>query len=191
AGKPGMDALKALAARKTGANAAEIARRAASALARKARYGEATTSVVERKELVRVAGGGAFPVGFLEQTWKSFEDPLQNCEPGRLCDAVVADLDGDASPEVVVFAMGDRRVYRQAGGVWTRIGTLSGSYCDKDGEALKAGQFAVNADPNPLADVVVAGRRLRVVPESDKCPDGTAGDVAIVSEIKPPPPETK
>ncbi|MDO9244863.1 MAG: DUF4153 domain-containing protein, partial [Phenylobacterium sp.] len=191
AGKPGMDALKALAARKTGPNAAEIARRAASALARKARYGEATTSVVERKELVRVAGGGAFPVGFLEQTWKSFEDPLQNCEPGRLCDAVVADLDGDASPEVVVFAMGDRRVYRQAGGVWTRIGTLSGSYCDKDGEALKAGQFAVNADPNPLADVVVAGRRLRVVPESDKCPDGTAGDVAIVSEIKPPPPETK
>lgn len=191
AGKPGMDALKALAARKTGPHAADVAQRAASALARKARYGEATTSVTERKELVAVAGGGVLPPGFLEQTWKSFEDPLQNCETGRICDAVVADLDGDATPEVVIFAMGDRRVYQQTAGVWARIGTLSGSYCDKDGAALKAGQFAVNADPKPLADVVVAGRRLRVVPDSDKCPDGKAGDAAVVSEIKPPPPETK
>ncbi|WP_340644290.1 DUF4153 domain-containing protein [Phenylobacterium sp.] len=191
AGKAGMDALQALAERKTGPDAAEIARRAKSALARKARYGEATTSVVERKELARVAGGGAFPAGFLEQNWKSYEDPLQNCEAGRLCDAVVADLDGDAAPEVVVFAMGDRRVYGQDKGLWSRIGTLSGSYCAKDGEALKAGRFAVNADPKPLADVVVAGRRLRVVPDNDNCPDGTAGDVADVSEIKPPPPETK
>ncbi len=191
AGKPGMDALKALAARKTGPHAADIARRATSALARKARYGEATSSVVERKELVAVAGGGVLPSGFLEQRWKSFEDPLQNCETGRRCDAVVADLDGDATPEVVIFAMGDRRVYRQAAGVWARIGTLSGSYCDKDGAALKAGQFAVNADPRPLADVVVAGRRLRVVPDVDTCPDGKPGDVAVVSEIKPPPPKTK
>ncbi|MDO8802399.1 DUF4153 domain-containing protein [Phenylobacterium sp.] len=191
AGKPGMDALKALAARKTGPHAAEIAKRATSALARKARYGEATTSVVERKELVAVAGGGVLPPGFLEQTWKSFEDPLQNCETGRQCDAVVADLDGDTAPEVVVFAMGDRRVYRQDKGVWSRIGTLSGSYCDKDGAALKAGQFAVNADPKPLADVVVAGRRLRVVPDTDKCPDGAAGEAVVVSEIKPPPPETR
>ncbi|MDO8379224.1 DUF4153 domain-containing protein [Phenylobacterium sp.] len=185
AGKPGMDALKTLAARKTGPNAAQIARRATSALARKDRYGEATTSVVERKELVRVAGGGAFPAGFLEQKWKSFEDPLQDCETWRLCDAVVADLDGDASPEVVIFAIRDRRVYQDKG-VWVRIGTLSGAYCAKDGDALKAGQFAVNADPNALADVVVAGRRLRVVANDDKCPDGTA-DVAVVSEIKPPP----
>ena len=191
AGKPGMDALKALAARKAGPNAVEVARRAGSALARKARYGEATTSVVERKALARVAGGGAFPVGFLEQTWKSFEDPLQNCEPGRLCDAVVADLDGDMAPEVVIFAMGDRRVYREAAGVWARIGTLSGSYCDKDGAALRAGQFAVNTDPRPLADLVVAGRRLKVVPDADKCPEGAAGEAAVASEINPPRPETQ
>ena len=190
AGKPGMDALKALAVRKTGPHAAEIARRAASALARKARYGEATTSVVERKELVTVAGGAALPPGFLEQTWKSFEDPLQNCQNGQTCHAVVADLDGDAVPEVVVFALGDRRVYRHAGGVWSRIGTLSGAYCQNEGAALKAGQFVVNADPKPMSDLIVAGRRLKVLPNDDKCPDGTPGEIQP-SEIKPPPPETK
>ncbi|CAN5874309.1 DUF4153 domain-containing protein [soil metagenome] len=190
AGRPGLDALKALAARKNGSHAAEIARRAASALARKARYGEATTSVVERRELVEVAGGGALPAGFLEQTWKSFEDPLQNCQNGQTCHAVVADLDGDATPEVVVFALGDRRVYRQADGVWSRIGTLSGAYCQNEGAALKGGHFAVNADPKPMADLVVAGRRLKVLPNDDKCPDGTPGEIQP-SEIKQAPPETK
>ena len=182
AGKPGMDALKALAARKTGPHAAEIARRAAGALARKARYGEATTSVMERKDLVAVAGGGALPAGFLEQRWKSFEDPLQTCENTRSCDAVVADLDGDATPEVVIFAMGDRRVYRQDRGVWKRWGSLTGISCAKDAEALRAGRFAVNLDPKPLADVVIDGRRLAFVPDAQRCADGSTD---------PAPPEAK
>ena len=36
----------------------------------------------------------------------------------------------------------------------------------------------MNADPEPMADVVVAGRRLRVVPSDDKCPE--------IKPVRPP-----
>ena len=63
AGRPGMAALKALAARTTGPNAAVIAKRATAALARKERYETAPIAVADRKAQVWVAGGGTLPAG--------------------------------------------------------------------------------------------------------------------------------
>ena len=192
AGRWGEAALQDLAARRTGPHAAEIAERAARAMKATNPYDPVAPTTAERALSVAVAGGGALPRSFVEQSWTGREDPLRNCarpvgrtgEP-RLCAAVVADIDGDGREDVALFGGGERTVFAEREGVWTRIARLYGPACGDETEAVGKGQARAVPPVARWSDVEVAGRRLLAVPEAD-CP-GDSRPAAGAASGKPAP----
>ncbi|WP_374571367.1 DUF4153 domain-containing protein [Phenylobacterium sp.] len=176
AGAAGMSALKALAARKSGPGAAEIARRAAEALkAPEAGDGAVQPAVADRAALVTVAGAKALPASFLQQAWTAKDDPFRGCAPPReaggvfqRCLAMVADVDGDGRDDVVFLGPTERKLYVEDAGRWTAAAEVSGPGCREDVAAFEAGAVKV-APPLRFGQLEVGGRRLSIAPAS-ACP---------------------
>jgi hypothetical protein len=168
AGKAGQAALAELANRKTGAGAAEIAERARLTQTAPVDYGTAVMTQAERKALVRVANGGSLPDSFLNQAWGA--DPLQPCENAKpACSAIVADLNKDGAPDIVLMTPYSHKVYSQVSGQWTEVGDLSEVYCDTEADAAAAGRFKVVAPTSAWQDIEIDGQR-RQVNVSAACP---------------------
>jgi hypothetical protein len=174
AGRPGVEALRQLAANTQGPEAAAIAERAAKTLAATSPYdaGAAPPPVgaEERAENITVVypTGAALPKSFFRQDWSVIqrERSLPRClfEQAK-CNAVLIDLDGDGHPEILLF---DNTASAITGafktgpkGDWEFIGTIENIDCPGVRDALKSGHFST-VEP-AVKDIDAAGERLRIV----------------------------
>jgi hypothetical protein len=165
-GRTGETALAKLAARTSGKDAAEIARRAKQTMALQNRGQDIELDPADRAKQVKVVGAATLPASFLSQNWKPDENPFPQCNN---CTAVVADLNGDNVPEVVMTQYSIGKVYSLRDGRWSKIGILSGADCiaiDAD-EALQAGKFKLY-EPEPWMGLEVNGRRYQVEPDCNQ-----------------------
>jgi hypothetical protein len=176
AGRYGADALARLAALKGAPRDAQIATLAA-------RSKEAQQPYATPKPLSLAAGFQVFPAGarlpssFVGQNWAADDSqPYQVCfnnvVPGQ-CVAVLADVDGDGLPEVLVTqSAADQDVnldiYKQGSdGRWWETGQLDVT-CPDAVAALKAGQLKLV--PKTGLDVELAGQRQQVTHSPPPCP---------------------
>ena len=86
----------------------------------------------------------------------------------RGCDAVMADLDGDGTEEIILLPTTNSEtrwrahVFRWDGAVWEEIAVSMGPHCKGDREALLKGDFKVVPHPTPLSDLEADGRRIEI-----------------------------
>jgi hypothetical protein len=174
AGRPGVEALRQLAANTQGPEATAIAERAAKTLAATSPFdaGAAPPPVgpEERAENIAVVypAGAALPKSFFRQDWSVIqrEHSLPRCLVDQAkCNAVLIDLGGDGHPEILLF---DNTTPAITGafktgpkGDWELIGTIENIDCPGVRDALKSGHFAM-IEP-ALKDIDAAGERLRIV----------------------------
>jgi hypothetical protein len=139
AGRYGMQALERLAAQTEGPQASVIAERANQALHAKGPWeiGRAATqpSTPAQRGLhitVISPNGATLPEGFVQQDWNAFQPrwKLPNCLVSDIqCDAILADLDGDGQPEILLFNLpvGVAAAFKKglADGTWTYWGTVA------------------------------------------------------------------
>jgi hypothetical protein len=172
AGRFGTDELERLAARPQGSQAAAIAERANQARRANTPY-QATHPLPAISQEMRARNitvvqpsGGVLPDSFLRETWTSVSRPflVPRClVADAKCEAILTDLDGDGQPEVLLFvppAGGGTAFKATSDNHWEMLGTLTNAFCPGVRDALKAGQFEVQAPP--LKDLIVNGQRLRV-----------------------------
>jgi hypothetical protein len=161
-GRYGEAALETL-KKKTGSPEAErIAARASEALGWKTTYDArrhttvsihqlpATSTPKSRAENIAVVypAGGTVPASFIAQEWDSMQQLwllptcLQN-ERGK-CNAIIADIDGDDTPEILLFTtpLGTGAAFKaQTGGGWAFIGGIQNASCAGVQSAIGAGKF--------------------------------------------------
>jgi Domain of unknown function (DUF4153) len=167
-GRYGVEALARLKDFRDGPDAARVAEKAATALAWKypaEAAGRVTFATpASRAERITVAfpNGQTLPDSFLQQDWTNGPDVwrLPYClrAMGK-CDAVMTDLDGDGTPEILLFEGASATAYRQSAASWVFLGAVLNVFCKKDVmDALRSGRF--DLVPPEIKDVEVAGQRL-------------------------------
>lgn len=130
-------------------------------------------------------GGRVLPQSFLQQDWKDGVNTGVvggNClngipVAGAQCDALLVDLDGDGSDEIVLvldttahslvggYPWWTADIFRWDGKRWVRDGSIEGRHCAGAYEALLAGRFKLlSPERRPLADLELGGRRVHVSP---------------------------
>jgi hypothetical protein len=180
AGRFGMATLERLATHPQGPNGAQIAGRARAALKSNSRRQiersrRASTPEQRAQNIVVLHPAGAtLPESFLQRDWTKY--PRSYRLPGCLienikCDAVLVDLDGDGTPEILLFLVprGNGYAFKSnAAGEWDFIGELTGTNCPNVRAALRNGQFKLR--PAPFKDLVVGGDRLHVTQECAAAP---------------------
>jgi hypothetical protein len=130
-----------------------------------------TAEQVSRDIVVTWPGGAALPDDFVHQDWSSFHLPwvIARClGANNRCGAVLADLDGDGIPEVMLFDMPNKVgitgtvnvLHKAANGRWMYLGPLSNVHCPGVGDALAAGHVDI-AEPQ-FKELAVNGQRLRM-----------------------------
>ncbi len=173
-GRYGTRALEQLATHAQGSQAAVIAERAAKAL-------RATTlsqlsrakqhiSARQRADNITVIApaGGTLPDSFLQQDWSALEPPLPRLLPQCLvasvkCEALVADIDGDGRPEILLFVAGASAAFKaNAAENWEFIGNIGNVACPGVLDALRAGHFEIA--PPVFKEIEADGRRLHIEP---------------------------
>ena len=178
----GTEALKNLAARKTGKEAAVIARKAQAALDKNDRWQSpiATDGSAITKNIRVWPKGNELPSSFTKQDWKKMNQDwsMPACLRDRTstCDAFLLDVDADGRNELLIPDARNATVMSQnSTGQWQRSGSIDGlSACSKDLQALKDGNYAMVASPqrdiqigqvrytidslNPLADTVACSQ---------------------------------
>jgi len=104
------------------------------------------------------------PESFLQQDWNAlsvWQHP--GCLTGnKKCDAVMLDVDGDCTSEILVSMRPNSVfvVYKETDGKWVRLGILANSNCQGARAALLAGHFEF-AVPE-FKEIRVADGRLYV-----------------------------
>ncbi|HEY5347228.1 MAG TPA: DUF4153 domain-containing protein [Rhizomicrobium sp.] len=191
-GRYGADALRAL---KASPNRA-IARAASAPVAPRFMFLTQPMAPQSSHDLVAHItvhpAGKSLPASFLSQKWSAFGYNSPDLRPRCLnplarnlvCDAVLADLDGDGKEEVILVSYFHSantpitdgpsfvlaQIYKQ-NGTWAHTANLRLS-CKGDREALLAGHFKmVPPAPGP-ADIQIGTHRISVIPlqETDeKC----------------------
>lgn len=176
AGRYGMTALRELAARTQGADAALIAQRANQALLLQYQYQPLETAAAPTAQ-TRAANitvvqppGQTLPDDFLAQEWtgQRLQYLIPRCltanTPIQKCEAVLADLDGDGTPEILLLntPSGGGAAFKRAddGKGWAILGPIANAQCQGVRDALRAGQFAL-AQPK-LQEIEAAGVRVRI-----------------------------
>jgi Domain of unknown function (DUF4153) len=150
-GRFGREVLESLTTRKDGPAATQIADRARIALAWKnaseARSSEPPATPQERAANISVVypKGATLPESFLKQDWHTTDYRFPNClaaRPTTHCEAVIADLDGDGSLEVLVFNAGAAAAaFKQSEDKWALLGFVSNLVCSGVREALREGKL--------------------------------------------------
>jgi hypothetical protein len=173
AGRYGVAALRELAARTEGPQAARIAERAKLALQARDRY--TARNVAEAAQVTpqsRAANiklmhpdGQPMPESFFAQNWPAQQPwSFPRClTADAKCEALVTDIDGDGKPEILLFSLpsGPSAVFKLAGdGAWTLVGPMTNIYCAGVREGLRSGQFSAVAPP--FKEIEVNGQRLTV-----------------------------
>ncbi len=175
AGRYGTRALEQLASHAQGPQAAVIAERAARALqatrlAQVSPPAKEHISARQRADNITVVApaGGTLPDSFLQQDWSALEPPLPRLLPQCLvvsvkCDAIIADLDGDGRPEILLFGVGGGGAFKaNTAGTWEFVGRIANAYCVGVREALRAGHFEIA--PSVFKEIEANGVRLHIEP---------------------------
>jgi hypothetical protein len=182
-GRYGIRALEQLASHAQGPQAAITAERAAKAL-------HATTlaqvspakqhiSAQQRANNITVIApaGGTLPDSFLQQDWSAVQRSwlLPQClSTSAKCEAIVADLDGDGRPEILLFGVpgGAAAAFTaNAAENWEFVGTIANAACPGVRDALRAGHFEI-VQP-AFKDVEANGQRLHI--ENAQCAPPQSG----------------
>lgn len=161
----GSEALQQLAARKSGKDAALIARKAQSALGKNNRWQPpvATDKTALAANITVWPKGAVLPASFLEQDWKKINEDysMPECLRDRnaVCDGMLLDIDADGRPELIIpAAMNASVIGQDKDGLWQRIGVIDGlQACSKDIEAFKNGSYTLT--PSLLRDIQIGGVR--------------------------------
>ena len=179
-GRYGLDALNKLAEQTTWPTASQ---RSAEILKAKNQYEARRPQIPITPELrtanitVAQPPGQTLPKSFLDIDWNRNQRSflLPHClTTNAKCDAVLVDLDGDGSNEIILIPSpaGISVVLKFTSGSWSYAGNLSNSGCPDSRNALLSGKFEV-AQP-AFRDVLVAGHRLSM---------NFAGDCTVNSAI--------
>ena len=181
-GRYGTRALEQLASHAQGPQAAVIAERAAKALGATmlSQVSPAKPHISARQLADNITviapAGGTLPESFLQQDWSASQRPwlLPPCLAAwAKCEAIVADLDGDGQPEILLFGVpgGVAGAFKaNAAAKWEFVGTIANAACPGVRDALRAGHFEF-AQP-VFKEIEASGQRLRI--ESD-CRPAQAG----------------
>jgi hypothetical protein len=182
-GRYGTRALEQLATHAQGPQAAVIADRAAKVLhstmlsqvSPPPQGGPAKPHISARQRADNIAviapAGGTLPESFVQQDWNAWQRPwlLPYClTASAKCEAVVADLDGDGRPEILLFGVpgGPAAAFKaDAAENWEFVGAIANAACPGVRDALRAGHFEI-AQP-VFKEVDANGQRLRV--ENAQC----------------------
>jgi len=171
-GRYGTRALEQLATHAQGPQAAVIAERAAKALhattLAQVSPGKQHISAQQRADNITVIepAGGTLPDSFLRQDWSALQLPWlvpQCLAASAKCEAIVADLDGDGRPEILLFGVpgGPAAAFKANDAEnWEFVGTIANAACPGVRDALRAGHFEI-AQP-AFKEVEANGQRLRI-----------------------------
>lgn len=175
AGRYGEAALRQLAAQTEGPQASLIAERANLALQAKNQFEvgrltpRPTTTPAQRASRITVIspGGAALPAGFADRDWNSFPQqwklPICLVRDVR-CEAIVADLDGDGQPEILLLSLptGAAAAFKRqsADAAWDYLGGIANVNCAGVRDALHEGRFEI-VQP-AMKEISANGQRLRV-----------------------------
>lgn len=112
--------------------------------------------------------GAKLPDSFLKQDWPA--GARSGCiGPGSVCQALVFDIDGDGSPEVLLGVADQFEVFKWDTGAWKRIARTEADCGTGDlTAALKAGQVKMG-QPRTQRDLIVGDRPLVLRPSEEVC----------------------
>jgi Domain of unknown function (DUF4153) len=164
----GSEALKQLAARKSGTDAALIARKAQAALDKETRWQTpvATDKAALAANISVWPKGAVLPASFLEQDWKKINEDysMPDCLRDRsaTCDGILLDIDADGRTEVIIPAdMNASVIGQDKNGLWHRVGVIEKlEACSKDIEAFKNGSYTLT--PSLLRDIQIGDVRYSI-----------------------------
>jgi hypothetical protein len=171
-GRFGIEALEKLKAKQGGAEALRIADRAHTALQWTNRLdARGEPSVVstpqQRAANIKVIypKGASLPDSFLQQEDWPQRSPYPTClrMNASPCEAMMLDLDGDGTPEVMVFAISDSfpaAAFKQSGNQWVLLGAVLNLGCKEVRDALRVGNFEIGAPE--LKELHVAGQSVQI-----------------------------
>lgn len=164
----GTEALRELAARGAGPQAADVQTRAATALQQRFENIGAVSAPADIAANLSVWPKEAqLPSGFLQEDWNAIRQPalLPAClrRTGNRCDAFVLDADGDSRMDVLLVGEGrdnGTALLMERGGRWLLVGRLPPAFagCTALRERLRAGDFSMVAPP--VRDFEIAGTRI-------------------------------
>jgi hypothetical protein len=108
--------------------------------------------------------GRTLPEDFLHQDWAKQGREAPPClrEHRTQCVALLVDLNGDGTDEVVLKAPYRADVFRHTPAGWELIGGLSGTFCADSYKIFRSESFQAAAPE--WQDLVVGGQRYRVNP---------------------------
>lgn len=182
-GRYGRDALDRLKASRE----AEIAKRASEALAQKEKTYTPTKRGPDFVNMTVYPAGKTLPASFRDQDWTAAGSDSTCLFAGMRCSALVMDIDGDGTEEVLLASGSVFDIFKSGDHGWRRMAQANGICPGVDiGAALKAGTVSL-AEPRPRQDLIVGDQRLAVVPAGDGCaaPAPPLKDALVIS--KPPP----
>ncbi len=164
-GRYGRDALTKLKASRD----AEIAKRAGEALAQKEKTYAQAKRGPDFTNMTVYPAGKPLPASFRDQDWTAAGSDSTCLFAGMRCSALVMDVDGDGTDEVLLASGSVFDVFKSGDHGWRRIAQASGICPGVDIDAaLKAGTVRL-AEPRPRQDIVVGDQRLAMVPAGDGC----------------------
>ncbi len=167
----GIAALERLKGKQDGPDAVRIAVKASEALAWKNSWqaqqqqtARATPSTRAANITVLAPKDQPLPDSFVQHDWSGFVRlwQLPRClTADAKCEAILADLDGDGAPEILLFGLpvGPSVAFKLKDDDWTFLGSLTNTNCAGVRDALRAGQFEIAAG---LRSIEVAGNRIGV-----------------------------
>jgi hypothetical protein len=173
-GRYGEQALERLKTKQDGPDAARISQKANEALDWRTRSQAReniprATPQTRVKNITVLNSSAALPDSFLQQNWEAMPRPvlLPRCLTANAkCEAILADLDGDGTPEILLFSVptGVAVAFRStADGKWAFLGPIANADCAGIRDALRAGKFETVVPL--LKEIEANGQRLRVSSE--------------------------
>lgn len=169
-GRYGLEALMRLKDSREGPDAARIADKAAAAIDWK-RPADATprgtmvaTSVSRAANITVIfPSGQSLPDSFLQQDWTAGADQWRHprcLTAEEKCEAIMADLNDDGVPEILLLTQANATAYRQSADKWVWLGSILNANCNGVRDALRSGKFEFTT--SDLKDLQAAGQRLRI-----------------------------
>ncbi len=183
AGRYGREALARLKADRH----PEIARRAGDAAARKEKAYAPAKRGPDFAAMKVYPVGKALPDSFKTQDWSAEGSDSTCTYAGMQCAALVLDVDGDGTDEVLLASGTGLDVFKSGEHGWRRVAQATSSCPGVDIEAaLKAGTARMDA-PTPRRDILVGDQRLALTPAGEGCASAApkGAGVWLPTDIRP------